>query len=57
MSEYLAYIDAASTPLLAALLWIVWRIKTNDLPCIEKKISNLEGMVEGVKLERSRKEP
>ena len=55
MGAYLAYIDAASTPLLAALLWIVWRVKANDLPHIQSQISELHGMVKGVELERIRK--
>ena len=52
MNEYLQYIDAASTPLIAILIGIVWRIKTNDLPHLQDQISQLRGLKEGVQLER-----
>jgi hypothetical protein len=50
MELILQVVDAASTPLLALICWIVWRIKTNDLPHIHdevrdvgERVSRLEG--------------
>ena len=50
MDLILQWIDAGSTPLLAIICWIVWRIKTNDLPHIHdevrdvgERVSRLEG--------------
>ena len=48
-SEILQYIDAASTPLLAIIMGIIWRIKTNDLPHIDNRISKIEGFLEADK--------
>lgn len=39
----LRFVDAAHTPLLAILVWVVWQIKTNDLPHIREEIALLRG--------------
>lgn len=53
MSAILELVDAASTPLLAVICWMVFKIMTNDLPHIHKEIrdvgervSRLEGKLD-----------
>lgn len=43
---FLEFVDALGTPLLAVIAWVVWRIKVNDLPHIERQIANLQGRME-----------
>lgn len=39
----LKWIDAGSTPILALIGLIVWKIKTNDLPHILDRLGKIEG--------------
>ena len=41
MNALLQAIDAASTPIVALLCWIVWSIKTNDLSHIHDDIRSI----------------
>ena len=45
MTALLAMVDAASTPILALLVWLVWRIRENDLKHIEASIAELSERV------------
>ena len=54
--------DAFSTPLLGFMAWILWRLKSNDLPHMQdridqiaNRISTMEGVKAGVELERMKK--
>lgn len=54
LRDFLAIVDAGSTPILAVLAFFVWRIYDNHLPHIEEKleavskaVARLEGIEEG----------
>jgi len=42
-------IKVALTPIVGFIAWRIWRIETNALPHLEKKIANLAGILTGRK--------
>ena len=46
MEQLLQWVDALGTPVLGVVAYLIWKIKTNDLPHIESQLAELRGRLE-----------
>jgi len=43
LEQLLDWIDAIGTPVLAVVAYLLWQIKTNELPHIYERLGHIEG--------------
>jgi len=48
MSEFLQWVQALSTPVVAFIAFRIWRLETNHLPHIERDIAVIKERMDGI---------